>query len=41
MVVDEVQRRDWREEAEERATVGAREREREWKEKWMEARSGG
>lgn len=42
MVVDEVQRRvGWREEAEERATVGAQEREGEWKERWMEARSGG
>lgn len=30
-----------REEAEERATVGAREREREWKERRMGARSGG
>lgn len=42
MVVDEVQRRvSWREEAEERATVGAWEREREWKERRMRARSGG
>jgi len=42
MVVDEVQRRvGWREKAEERATVGAREKEREWKERWMGARSGG
>jgi len=42
MVVDEVQRRvSWREKVEERATVGAREKEREWKERWMGARSGG
>lgn len=42
IVVDEVQRRvSWREEAEERATVGARETEREWKERRMRARSGG
>lgn len=40
MVVDEVQRRvSWREEAGERATVGAW--EREWKERRMRARSGG